>query len=389
MSHVQLGRFDTSKGVWNDSLAQSSEPQENSSRLFPERRSMSSTNEPVVGNIDKDKEPQSFLTTLSAWKEALVTKEDLFYHHKILGGLVLLSAFVRFTYFVNDMGFRSHPEWTIPTLALHWMLTASAFQFKIPKQRIRDGGRIWQQYRWHALIFTTRSVLFIALYWYEQQKNLEPDYNINFALAMSVMAAADCATWAAGDDRSNTVRELDGPGMVKFAFSSMQFNVTAFFIVGIRSCAVPFYALVGVQITAFVGTLRRKGVFNSKFWGGFVYGSLLVGGFVVQAYQYHVAGGERMHLFGRAIALLAAFLRLTPLLPSFCWPLQNKFVIWTLVYFIVRHYRPMVSQLDLLHLRCIVFALLMAMVVSCYVKVKSGYYPSDVKAAKQMKTKSL
>jgi hypothetical protein len=49
----------------------------------------------------------------------------------------------------------------------------------------------------------------------------------------------------------------------------------------------------------------------------------------------------------------------------------------------------MVQQLDLLPLRCIVFALFLALVVSCHVKVKSGYYPSDVKAAKQMKAKSL
>jgi hypothetical protein len=346
--------------------------------------------EPAAGKASND-EPYSLLATLASWKKALITKEDVLNHHKILGGLVILSGLLRFWLVTEDMGFRSHPAWTIPTIALHWLLTASSFQFKIPKQRIRDGGRIWQQYRWHSLIFTTRSVLFIAVYWYEQQKGLEPNYFISFALAMLTMATADYVTWRAGDEyRSNTIRELDGPGVAKFIFSCMQFNSTSFFIIGIRSCSVPFYAMVwGVQITAFVGTLRRKGVFTSKFWGAALYGALLAGGFSVQAYQYHLAGGERMHLFGRIIALLAAFLRLTPLLPSFCWPLQNKFVIWTLMFCIVQQCRPVMQDVDVFKLRCIVLALLLAMAVSCYVKVNSGYYPSDVKAAKMMKAKAL
>jgi hypothetical protein len=87
--------------------------------------------------------------------------------------------------------------------------------------------------------------------------------------------------------------------------------------------------------------------------------------------------------------LLAAFLRLTPLLPSFCWPLQNKFVIWTLMFCIVQQCRPVMQDVDVFKLRCIVLALLLAMAVSCYVKVNSGYYPSDVKAAKMMKAKAL
>jgi hypothetical protein len=346
------------------------------------------TNESEAGKA-YDSESLSIRATLTAWKRALFTREDPFHCHKVLGILVLLSYLWRFTLFFDDMAFRSHPKWTVPTIALHWMLTASSFQFKIPQRRIRDGGRIWPQYRWHALIFTTRYLMFIALYWYEQQNGIGPNYDMNFVIVIAVMAAADYVTFAVGEDfRSNTIRDLDGPGAIKFAFSIMQFNATAFLIVGIRSYAMPFYAMFPVQVTPFVGTLRRKGLFTSKFWGAFVYGALLVGGFVVQAYQYDIDGGERMHLFGRSVGLLAALLRLTPFLPSFCWPLQNKFVIWTLMFLIVRQCRPVVSHLDLVKMRSIILALLVALAISCYVKVKSGYYPSDVKAAK-MKAKSL
>lgn len=348
---------------------------------------ISATQQPD-STVTKNEDKPSDLSTLASWKKALVTHEDALHHHKILGVLVLLSYFVRFFYFFDDMAFRSHPDWTIPSIALHWLLTASSFQFKIPQRRIRDGGRIWPQYRWHALIFTTRYLLFIALYWYEQLKGLQPNYDMNFAIVMVIMAAADFVTYAVGDDfRSNTIRDLDGPGVIKFVFSIMQFNATAFLVFGIRSYAMPFYAMFPVQVTPFVGTLRRKGVFTSKFWGAFVYGALLVGGFVVQAYQYDRAGGERMHLFGRSVGLLAASLRLTPLLPKMCAPLQNKFVIWTLMYLIVRQVRPIVDHLDVVQMRLIVAALVTFLAVSCYVKVKSGYYPSDVKDAKMMAAK--
>ena len=84
---------------------------------------------------------------LSIWKEKLITREDAYHHHKILGILALLSMALRFGMVgqQTDMGFASHPEWTWPTLALHFALTVSSFQFKIPPKRIKDGGRICKQ----------------------------------------------------------------------------------------------------------------------------------------------------------------------------------------------------------------------------------------------------
>jgi hypothetical protein len=333
-------------------------------------------------------ETSSVLSTLSQWKKLLVTKEDHGHHHKILGILCLLSFAYRFSQIRDDMAFATHPGWTIPTLAIHWMLTASSFQFKIPQRRIRDGGRIWPQYRWHAFSFTTRSILFLALYWYEQHNGLEPLHDLNLLIILLGLAGPDLANYAVGADfRSNTIREVEGPAPIKFIFSVMQFNATAAQLIG-RSCMVPFYAMFTVQLTPFVGTLRRKGILKSNFWGSFLYASFLVGGFVVQTLQYTQAGGERMHLFGRSIGLLAAFLRLTPLLPSFCWPIQNKYVIWTLMYMIIRNVRPVISELDVVKMRMIVAALLASLAVSCYVKIKSGHYPADVVAAKKMASKA-
>lgn len=86
--------------------------------------------------------------TLQTWREKLVTREDAYHLHKVFGILSLLSAAVRLGLVLcygneeSDLGFRSHPEWTWPTLAAHLALGASSFQFRIPVLRIRDGGRI-------------------------------------------------------------------------------------------------------------------------------------------------------------------------------------------------------------------------------------------------------
>lgn len=199
------------------------------------------------------------------------------------------------------------------------MLSASSFQFRIPTRRIRDGGRIWPQFRLHTFIFTTRSVLFMALYWYEQQNGLEPQYHWNWVLVMLGMAAADFVTNSVGDVKQpNTIRDAQAHGGVKFAFSIMQFNATTAVAFGVRALSLPFLIMYVVQLTPFVGTLRRKGLFKSNFWGGFMYAAFLGCGFANQAYQYTKAGGEKLHLVARCVALLAAILRLSPLIPSFC-----------------------------------------------------------------------
>ena len=85
---------------------------------------------------------------MSQWVKKLVTKEDPIHVHKTLGLAVLVSFGVRFAMFGDsDMGFLTHPEWTLATLALHLLLNISAFEFHLPKKRIAAGDRIWNEYR--------------------------------------------------------------------------------------------------------------------------------------------------------------------------------------------------------------------------------------------------
>jgi len=80
-------------------------------------------------------------------KKQLITHEDPGHVHKILGVACLASTLWRFSLYLGkkedtDMGFAAYPHWTVPTLLLHFSLTASSFLFKIPAKRIKTGDRI-------------------------------------------------------------------------------------------------------------------------------------------------------------------------------------------------------------------------------------------------------
>ena len=177
----------------------------------------------------------------SSWKGALITKEDSLHHHKILGTLCFGSILFRFASVFNasdaslsarinasDMGFLSHPQLSWLTLALHAALPISSFQFRIPTRRIKDGGRIWPEYRLHAAVFSLRSLILIALYQLERQHSWSPNFTFNYFILIGGMVAADVASWSVGKPfQSQSVRGLDTHPAVKFFFSFMQFNTSA------------------------------------------------------------------------------------------------------------------------------------------------------------------
>jgi hypothetical protein len=368
--------------------------------------SISCSEPPLPGDTNVGTKGSGVWKTLTTWKKKLVTQEDFLHVHKILGVLVLISFLYRMTQLFDDMGFPSHPEWTVPTILLHWLLPISALQFRIPVRRIRDGGRIWPQFRWHSIAFTSRSCFCVLLYYYEHQYHWQPQYWINYLVLMANMALVDASTWYYGPEfSSNTIREIEAPGFVKFAFSLMQFNASMGMLFGLRSYAIPYFMLYVIQLTPFIGTLRRKGLFPSDIGGALLYALLLVSSFAVQSIQYYRAGGERLHLFVRTGALAAAVLRLAPL-PSDLWPLQNKYVIWTILYAVVQQVRPMLLTgtnatpapsaesvfgrivTDLFTMRVTFVALFSLLILSGYMKIQSGYYPKNVQDAKK-ETKKL
>ena len=306
------------------------------------------------------------------WKRQLVTHEDRLHLHKTLGMACLLSFAWRYAHIgSSDMGFRSHPHLTVPTLLLHLALTASSFEFQIPKKRILDGTRIWPEYRLHAMVFLCRSVAVIALYWYEEQYNLPRYHDVNFLIVLAAMAAADLCSASVGTQyRSNSVRDIDLHPVVKYFFSVMQFYATAGFLMGMRRYTFIFLSVMVVQMTPFLGTLRRKNLISAQL-GAFLYGLFLVTSTVISV--HFSPGGTMTQIRCTAcFGFAAAFWRLFPL-PHSLRLLQNKYLLWTVVALVMRHMRPHFEEYTESQVTAAFRLGLIALLGLGYYKVRYGY----------------
>ena len=98
---------------------------------------------------------------------SLVTRDDPMHMHKLLGLFCFLHALYRFavSFVARDMGFQTDST-TLACVAAHACLSLSSLIFALPKRRIRDGSRIWPQYRLHSIIFACRSLCFMLLVLY-------------------------------------------------------------------------------------------------------------------------------------------------------------------------------------------------------------------------------
>ena len=285
--------------------------------------------------------------------DKLVTKEDFLHHHKILGLLVLLIIVVRFSLIgqEHDMGFRTYPEWTIPTLLIHFLLNLSSFQFVIPKIRIKNGGaRIWPEYRLHAAVFATRSIITILLYHFERKYEWKANYNLNYGIVIGAMLCADLASMIVGQKfKSRSVRDLDAHPATKFFFSFMQYSGNAGLLFGLRCCILPFLVLFVVQTTPFLATLRRKNILTNMFVGVVLYGGMLVYSAFFVNLDYLHAGPGTFELV-RTVGNIAALQRMSPLPTTFSM-IQNKYVVWTTAFFLFRHFRNRLDEIPLMYLK--------------------------------------
>ena len=293
----------------------------------------------------------SIVLDIETWREKLITKEDFLHHHKIIGITVFIMFFIRF-YLVGadyDMGFKSHPQFTIPTILIHFLLNASSFQFVIPKKRIKNGSRIWPEYRLHAAVFAIRSMILILYYHYETVHQLPPNYYVNYIIQIGGMLAADLASYSVSDKyQSRSVRDLDTHPAVQFFFSYMQFNAHAGILYGLRRCTLPFMIIFVTQLTPFVATLYRKQIIHRDS----VAGVILYAGFLLYGATYvqldYLNDGNKTFAIVRGLGQIAALQRMTPLPssnPIFKF-IQNKYVVWTTTFLLLQYIRAHVDEIS-------------------------------------------
>ena len=223
------------------------------------------------------------MAPLSQWRKGLFTREDKFNVHKLCGFPVLAHYAIRIAAVPRDTkNLRFDGSLLTPAcLAVHLMLSCTSLVFHIPTKRIKEGSRIWPEFRLHSIVFACRSLACMTLVWIERRYALEPMYLVNVAIVFATLIGADVAS-ASVDHHSNTIRGLETSAAYKFAFSFMQFLGTTGCLVGLRAFAGQFAIVFIIQVYAFTLTLRRKNLIT-HMQTVFIYSyQLSIGGAVAQ-----------------------------------------------------------------------------------------------------------
>ena len=152
------------------------------------------------------------------------------------------------------MAFRSHPELTVATVLLHLL---TSFVLAWPHQRIKEGTCIWAESRIHTLCFLSRSLALTLWAGYETHVLVPPEryFWVNTVIVLGNLGAVDCAF----KNKSRASCDAQGPPVLKFCASMLQFWGTAYCLMGFRKqLSIHFCAVFIMQLTAFMTTLRRK-----------------------------------------------------------------------------------------------------------------------------------
>jgi len=270
-----------------------------------------------------------------------------------------------------------------------------------PMARVRERTnfvfvlRAGPEYRLHSIVFATRSLAAMALYWYEdvyceQQQQRQPYYPISALIVLVTMAAADLSTMSQ-KHKSKSIRDLDISCVTRYFFSVCQMYATAGVLMGVRRFTIQFLNVFVVQLNPFLMTLRRKNLL-SHFGTVTIYGFLLIFGLSVCISEYMHVGGVSCLRTVAFCGNLAILWRMSPLplLPrSTRAVVQNKYLIWSTLAVLV-HYRlrPLSETPILSTRRNMVYSCSFLMVLlNCYLKCTATSYGYSTTAAAAMSRK--
>lgn len=235
----------------------------------------------------------------------LMTREDIFNIHKILGiGALSHFAFrIIYGFHVESNSIFSHlPFW----LLIHLTLSTSSLVFHIPQNRIRSAPMIWPEFRLHSILFAYRSLLccLVVLYVYPVWLMII----VRHALLLATLHMADRITVACKqhDNRlGTTMRGMPMPesftpfmqSVLNYFYSISQICATLTVIVPRANDLIGpvFWPTLPIQLAPFFMTLVRKGIMSSFMWHvgysvallwNFIYGYLQVNDFPIVYWVY-------------------------------------------------------------------------------------------------------
>lgn len=198
----------------------------------------------------------------------LLSKHDFYHIHAFLG----LSCLIHFMYrifliIIYGTAF-SNNNWNILFILLHLFLNLTSFYFDLNKERNLNKPIIWDEFRFHSLLFVTRHVICTINHY------IMPDiwfkYNLNILIVLIVNKFASIITNKYGNLTNRTTNKMPYPDdldkgyvdLTKKFYTSAQFGATCFAIYGDKMlCFIP---LLGLQISPFMMTLIKKNKINTN-----------------------------------------------------------------------------------------------------------------------------
>lgn len=206
----------------------------------------------------------------------LFTPEDKNNIHKTLGFLSLASFAYRYFYVfptTGTLGFADNSWFDMATLLLHLLLSYSSIIFHVLEKRIIQHPLIiYEEYRLHAMLFTTRAigVSFFGLYQHMIPEVYRSTVLVGFLALISV--TVDWITVKFGTPGVTAVRN-DNDGkfkILRLMYASYQFLALGSHIrVSPALCDLGFNAAIAIQSSAFLMTLKRKSLirwYSHAFW---------------------------------------------------------------------------------------------------------------------------
>ena len=210
----------------------------------------------------------------------LFTHEDYMNIHKVFGGIVLIN----FLYSIFDLYYSGYKGvFTIRKfgieffafLIVHLLLSLSALQFNVSLNTNYTTISIGQEYRLHSILFVIRSFLIILILHF-LGKNAFSQI-IVFIIVILNMYSADLISYfyKPKNDKlgfkigslpfwSNCPEKIQS--IITSIYSFAQIYATFIFVSMNSNIEVNLFAIFIIQITAFMGTLSKKGIINNFQW---------------------------------------------------------------------------------------------------------------------------
>lgn len=263
----------------------------------------------------------------------LVTHEDVFHVHKMLGVLCLSHFVVRIACLClyGDMLFTR--EWTdVLLLFCHLLLSFSSLMFAIPKNRNKSYIVIWPEFRLHSILFASRSLFCILL-----EMMMEKYFARigSMVVVMTTMLFADIVSEQQKDlvgDRT-TMRGMSWPDRFPWNdplyqkthnlfYSFSQIGATLVMVEG--TIDQKFMVLLPIQIAPFLSTLVKKGIIQNSHWH-LVYTLSLMVPYLQGSWVCKPSSSSSSHwmLWMMVIAFSRFVLHL------------NKYTIWSILFWII------------------------------------------------------